>query len=432
MDDERNEKRAFVGFSILVAVSTVIWCFFLGGRNVERTSVALVTCCAAFAVGSIFGFLFTIFGDEIGPFGKIQNAVVAVASGIAGIGVAKINDFGRKLGEIQIFSQRSAIASWFSVLFALTYALAGFYFMYLFRKLVLNPALAKARTEIDRIELTGNAEDAANEVAKVLTPGVLLGRDYVADIIKEDGDQAKALRAQLYSDPVKLFLESAEKDSAAGHEIPQDTVNKAAVIHYYRTYFQKEGTAERDKQEQLAEAWLGRALIRDPLDQGLNIKLADVYGMQGRYEETIAILDRLERDENAPQFVEQWLGYFLLFIEGRTQDAIRHSLEFYRRFPDATDGLFNAACGYAQLYTDEVRKRGVPAIPTSKNRKKSLELLKRCLEADPDAAASAKKYAVPGDSFETLASDEEFKRLIASHSTAKPARQAEPEEDEES
>ncbi len=426
MNHEAQEKSIFVGFSFLAAIATVAWCYFLSHGNIEHFSIAFVTCCAAFAVGSLFGFLFTIFGDEIRPFGKIQNSVIAVASGIAGIGLAKINAVGAKLGEIQLFPAPSAMNSWFSAFFVVTYCLAGFYFMYLLRTLVLNPALAKARAEVNRIQLSGSAEDAAIQVAKILTPGVLLGRAYIADIVEANDKQAAELRSQLYSSAVSSFLEGCEKDLASGVEISPDSITRVALIHYYRTYFETKGSDGRKKQEQLAEAWLNRALLRDPLDLGLRIKLADIYGMQERYEEAAAILERLERDDSSPQYVQQWLGYFLLYAGGKEQEAIRHSLEYHERFPGDAAAVFNAARGYAQLYSIEARKRGATEIPNSKDRRRSLQLLRESIEIDPGARAYARKYAVPGDSFELLASDNEFKQLIAEPPAARQQQPPQP------
>jgi tetratricopeptide (TPR) repeat protein len=417
MKEEKNEKATFVGLSIFAAIATVVWCHYLGGTDFNRFSLALITCCASFAVGSLFGFLFTIFGDEIGSFGKIQNAVVAAASGVVGVGIAKISDVGKALGQLQLFGTSSAASYWFSTLVVLSYFLAGFYFMYLLRKLVLNPALAQSRAEMSRIELSGSAEDAATEVAKILTPAVLLGREYIGDVVLAGGSQAKALQDQLYSDAVSKFLDRCEQDITSGVEIPPDNITRAAVIHYYRAYFQKEGTPERDKQLQLAESWLSRALLHDSTDLGLYIKLADIYGMEGRYSEAVGFLQRLEQDPTAPQFVQQWLGYYLLFVDGQEQEAIRQSLDFHKRFPGETGGIFNASCGFAQLYAIEVHKKQmtdktVTAIPASKNRRRSLDLLRRAVEIDPAARAQARKYAVPGESFETLADDKDFQKII--------------------
>jgi tetratricopeptide (TPR) repeat protein len=240
---------------------------------------------------------------------------------------------------------------------------------------------------------------------------MLLGKDYIADIVKQGGQQAEDLHKQLCGPVVNSFLEGCEKDLESGSEIQSDNIAKAAVIHYYRAYFEKENSKTRDKQLEQAIDWINRALLRDPLDPEFNIKLADIYGMQKQYDEAVSILERLERDEDSPQYVQQWLGYFLLFIDGRELDAVRHSLEFYERFPDESPCLLNVARAYAQLYAQELHKRNVKAILHSKNRQKSLSYLQQAVKANPALQEEALKHSVEGDSFETLAADTEFKRI---------------------
>lgn len=53
--------------SVAALIITAIWCHALGQGNLERSSLAFALCAASFAAGSIFGFVFTIFGDEQEP-----------------------------------------------------------------------------------------------------------------------------------------------------------------------------------------------------------------------------------------------------------------------------------------------------------------------------------------------------------------------------
>jgi hypothetical protein len=407
---EALEAKVFWVFSVIGGLATVVWCFLLGGWTTERTSLALAACSAAFAFGSLLGFIFTIFGEELEPLGKIRDAMIALASGIAGISVAKVNDIGAMIGSIQLFNDRSAKGSWFSVLFMSTYFVAGFYFMYLMRKLALNPALARSRVAIERIQISGSVSVVAMELGKKLPQSVLLGREFIEDLVEDGGKQAEQLRSVLFGDDVERFLAICERDLEAGSQMQLDTVGKAAILHYYRIYFKEE--ADRGPQEERAIEWITRTLLMDPLDRLFQIKLADVFGMQEGYGEAVSIFERLERDEDAPQYVQQWLGYFLLFIEGREGDSIKHSLEFHRRFPDESDGLFNAACGYAQLYAIELRDHGVKEIQTSENRMRSLSFLEEAVRLDPGSRSIALKVSEPGDSFESLASDVDFLQIV--------------------
>jgi tetratricopeptide (TPR) repeat protein len=406
------EKQLFWVISTAAAVLTVVWCLVLGAKDAERISLALVTCFSAFLLGSLVGFVFTIFGDEVEPLGKIRDAMIALASGIAGISIAKIGNLRALIGSIQLFGTASDKSSWFTVLFVISYFVAGFYFMYLLRKLVLNPALAKSRIELERIEVSGKISSIAIEIEQTLPQSLLLGREYISEEVEDRGESTEELRSKLFSDAVKRFLDSCQRDLSSGASISPENVKRAAVLHYYRSYFETNDT-DRDAQQGLALEWINRALLLDPLDILLQIKLADLFGMQDRYDEAISIFERLERDEDSPQYVQQWLGYFLLFEDGREEEAIRHSVEFHERFPNSGSSLFNASCGYAQLYTKELHQAHVEALPASENRKESLHLLEQSVRIEPDLRAAARRHSEPYDSFESLVSDIDFLRITA-------------------
>ena len=285
--------------------------------------------------------------------------------------------------------------------------------MYLLRKLVLNPALAKSRFAMDRIQISGSASVVAIRVAEKLPQSFLLGREFIGEDVEQGGEESQLLRLELFSEDVEQFLTACENDAKAGTIIQPENVAMAARLHYYRIYFEKEKDPNRKKQEQKANEWISRALTRDPTNPDFQIKLADIFSMQDRYDEAVSITERLERDQDAPQYIQQWLGYFLLFLDGREHDAIKHSLEFHKRFPDESSGLYNASCGFAQLYASELRDQGPKEIPTSENRLSSLKYLKQGIHIDPDLRSWAIKHSEPDDSFESLRLDKDFRQITA-------------------
>jgi tetratricopeptide (TPR) repeat protein len=390
---------------------TISWSILLGAGNLERASLAFTLCSASFATGTVLGFMFTIFGDEQEPFGKIRDAMIALASGITGVGLAKASEFGGLLGRVHIFANDSDRSSSFSILLVVTYFVAGFFFMYFFRKLALNPALAEAGNAMARIKNSGDVGVVAARITEKLSQGLLLGRVVIEEVEDLEPEEAERLRKDIFASDVNQFLEACESDVRGLLYILPENVAMAARLHYYRVYFEKEGTDARDAQEMKALDWIQRALMRDPLNIEFQTKLADIFGMQGRYDEAVSIIERLERDDNSPQYIQQWLGYYLLFIDGRERDAINHSLKFHDRFPDESSGLFNAACGYAQLYTIEIRGLGVDELTASTNRIESLRLLQQGIHAESDLKALARKHTEEGDSFESLATDPDFLKL---------------------
>ena len=190
-----------------------------------------------------------------------------------------------------------------------------------------------------------------------------------------------------------------------------ENVALVARIQYYRVYFEKAGTDERIQQEATALDWVYRALMRDPQNPELQIKLADLLALEERYGEAVAIMEKLERSTEAPQFVQQWLGYYLLFVDDRQQEAIDLSLDFHKRFPDETAGLFNAACGYAQLFEKELQNNAVANETASENRTLALKYLAEAIKRDSDYKALAIKQSRPDEDFASLVDDPEFLKL---------------------
>src|SRR6267142_2433598 len=64
-------------------------------------------------------------------------------------------------------------------------------------------------------------------------------------------------------------------------------------------------------------SWIARALPMNPLHVDFTEKLADILGIMDRYEEAVAILERLERTPEAPTYLKQWLGRELIILPRR-------------------------------------------------------------------------------------------------------------------
>ena len=404
---------AFWSFFSAALALTIGWCWLLSHRDLERASLAFILCSASFAIGCLLGFIFTIFGDEQEPFGKIRNAVIALASGIAGLGLGKASEFGQLLGGVHVLSDASGAAPQFSVLLVITYFVAGFFFMYFVRKLFLNPALMKATRMMARLQISGQVSEIATRVSTRISHSLLLGRERIQEIEELEPEEAKRLREDLLDPDVNEFLSACEADALSAEEIQPENISLAARLHYYRVLLEKEGTSSRDAQEKKAIEWTQRALMRDPINPEFQIKLGDLFGMQGREGEAVAIFERLERDDESPQFIQQWLGYFLLNIDGREKDAIKASLQFHDRFPDESSGLYNASCGYAQLYEAEILRSGLSSDPTSENRLQSLRYLQEAIRIDSDVIKNAEEDASKAGSFNSLVSDPDFIRIIS-------------------
>jgi tetratricopeptide (TPR) repeat protein len=243
-----------------------------------------------------------------------------------------------------------------------------------------------------------------------LPPSLLSGADNIDDSSRFQKIEADKLRVILYSQDVQKFLQECDEALKAGSGLDWDTVSKAANLHYYRIYFEKGD--QQFVQASVACLWIVRALNLNPLHVDFTVKYADALGMMKRYEEAVALLERLEDTPDAPAYVEQWLGYFLLFVD-REDDAIRYSESYHQRFPAEFDSVFNSACGYAQKYCKEVRIAGVDAKPESENRQLALSKLREALRAEPDYLEKVRdEWTKPGESFDGFLHDPEFRAIV--------------------
>jgi hypothetical protein len=86
----------------------------------------------------------------------------------------------------------------------------------------------------------------------------------------------------------------------------------------------------------------------------------------------------------APAYIEQWLGYYLLYVPNRVDDAIRYSEGYHKRFPDESDTFFNIAYGYGKKYCAELHARGEKPGTLHQYRDLALHNLKEGLSAQPD------------------------------------------------
>lgn len=406
MANANNKWGPVATWSVTTVASLAFW--YVEGRGSMMNWLLIVSLSlSSFVIGALAGFLLTSYGEETATVGKVRDWLIG---GLTGLTIAKVGAIKALLLTFAAGPgpQEFAIATGTAV----TYVGLGFFFMFFQRELILNVLLAQSRAERGRVEGTRQAGVIAQKLLIALPPRILSGIDDVADS-DTDPAEAEELRKLLYSDDVNEFLKQADEAIKSGSPLDWDVVSKAANLHYYRTYFEK-----GEEQEERAKEWLLRALLMNPLHADLTVKYADVLGRLESYSEAVAVLEKLFESEEAPTYVQQWLGYYLLFVPNRNDDAIRLSLDYAKRFPDDTDSLFNAACGYAQKYETELENSDGKSIPDSENRKLALSLLKQALQRDPDYRVTVRtKWIEPDESFYSLANDPDFLALVASEPT---------------
>jgi tetratricopeptide (TPR) repeat protein len=390
---------------IVLLVMSCLFVVFLA-RSPQRSALFVDLGVASFMVGCLLGFLFSSYGEETPTVGKVRDWIIG---GLAGLTIAKLDSLKALL--VSFASGPGPQAYALSLGESVAFATLGFFAMFFGRELILNGPLAQRRAQRGLVEGTRQAGLVTQKLLSALPPSILSGIDDIDDLMESHKAEAERLRDILYSEDVTKFLSQSEDAVRIGASLDWDVVSKAATLNYYLTYYE-EGD-DKQAQEQKASEWIVRALVMNPLHPDFSAKYADVLGMLERYDEAVAILEKLDRNPEAAGYVKQWLGYFLLYLPDREDDAIRVSEEYHSRFPSESDSIFNVACGYAQKYCAELNITKQNSILDSKNRTLALERLREALKADPDFAETVRTdWVKKGESFECLREDKEFLILV--------------------
>lgn len=401
-------RKNYLSTPTSIALVTLVlfgWLYLTSQGSAMRFVLLAGLGLASFAIGCLVAFLFTSYGEEVGTIGKIRDWLIG---GLTGLTIAEAGAVKRILLTFAAGPGASEFA--LVVAFFVVYSVLGFFVMFFQRELILNVLLAERRAERGRLEGAGEAGIVIQRFLLALPPSILSGVDDIDEVIQFRKAEAEKLHTLLYSSEVDKFLEQADQALKTSAGLDWDVVSKAANLHYYRTYFEKEDRKESECE--CAHAWIVRALAMNPLHVDLTVKLADVLGMMDRYVEAVSILEKLECTPEAPAYLKQWLGYFLLFVD-RNDEAIRYSEEYHKLFPDEHDSIFNIASAYAQKHCSEIHRQEAEQGMNSENRKLALEKLKEALRGEPDYAETVRtKWIRRGESFDCFADDKEFRSIV--------------------
>lgn len=388
--------------------ASIVWWAIAGRCELARTVTIVSLSLASFMIGNLVGFLLTSYGEEVNTLGKVRDWLIG---GITAFTFAKAGNISGALhwfADGDTVAKAAAIGMSITVATVVLYVGLGFLFMFFQRELILNVMLAQSRAERGRLDGTVHAGQVAQRFLLSLPASILSGVDNIEDS-RFPKAQADSLRKLLYSDDVNGFLEEAEQ-ATKSCGLDWDVISKAANLHYYRIYFEKDD--EKSVQAGRAYEWIERALTVNPFHVDFTVKQADVLATLQRYSEAVVIFESLSRKPEAPAYVKQWLGYLYLFVD-RLDDAIRCSKEYLAAFPDDTDSLFNLACAHAQRYCSLRRTAGSPEAAVAGSQKEALAILKQALEKDPQYAETVKtKWTQPGESFDCFSDDADFKKLV--------------------
>src|SRR5713101_5080436 len=160
-------------FLPLAAVSSALWWTLSGRGNLECEGKFVAASLAAFAIGTLCGFVFSSTTGESDSVGKVRDWLIG---GVAALSVAQIASGGHAIRNVlEIFVPKGcpddlAIVAGMVVV----YSVGGFFLMFFNRELLLNILLARGRAQA-RQEFEKHAEAASAKIVEAYgqNPGLL-------------------------------------------------------------------------------------------------------------------------------------------------------------------------------------------------------------------------------------------------------------------
>lgn len=397
---KRSKTTLF--FLIVVFPASIWWWHFAGDGNRLRSTLLAGISLASFTTGCLIGFVFSSYGEELSTIGKIRDWLIGALTGITLVEASRIREVIAKFAINPTDNEFALVAS-----MAVVYLGLGFLFMFFQRELVLNVILAKSRAERGRLDGTQETTLAIQKLLAQLPPNVLTGVEDITEVQVSTNEKTD-LKNALYSGDVEMFLKQADDAMRDGTQLDWDVVSKVAHIRYYRVYFE---TQNRSAAIDKALEWIERALVMNPLHTDLTMKYADMLDFDDQKQSSVAVLERLALQPDAPAVVNEWLGFYLRSDPQRVDDSISYSKRFLCMFPDDSDTQFNLAYAYGVKHCQQVRT-GSPPDETSDTRRRALEYLSRALTLQPGFRHRVAKWVEQKKGFECFGSDPDFQALI--------------------
>ena len=405
----------FYSAAFCLLVTWIALCGYAASHHIWRLTLLLTLASAAFVVGSLVGFVFTSYSDETATVGKVTNWLTGALAGVT------VVEFRRLRSVVDLFAGQPGSTNDYAVALGitLTFAGLGFYFMFFARDLVFNIPLARKRAERFGIENTHEAGVVTIRLSNSLPLNLLVGTEDADDVLK-DKDKVASLRKDLCSDDVTNFLTQSDQAIKAGQPLDWDVISKVANLQYYCAYFAHTEPDKQKSQQEAALKWILRALTLNPEHVDLSMKRADMLGALGRNREAVAVLEEMSARPDAPFFVEQWLGYYLTFLPGREDDALRRSQAYLARFPESNETQRNIASAYAQRACREARKHGF-SVDRSRDYNEAIRQLREAIRRNPDYLSSIRgKWSRPDGPFGCFKDDPGYLQTLQSPLSAKP------------
>jgi tetratricopeptide (TPR) repeat protein len=390
---------------IFAVLAIVAWVTIAGYHHWWRACLLTGLAGATFVIGALVGFVFTTYDEESDTIGKVKDWLIG---SLAAITLVKFDALKPVLLAFSLHNTASDFALSLSV--SIVFVGLGFFFMFFGRELLFNVPLARERAERNRVE-TGQTSVITIQLLAALPSSILVGIDDAENLLHSRPAEAAQLKAQLWSDDVNTFLQQSQTAIADGTPLDWDLVSKDAYLQYYRTYFVD--AAAKSGQASCALQWVVRALVINPEHIDLTIKHADLLGILDRNREAVNVLERLHPLPECPAFVDQWIGYYLLFLPNREEESIRCSENYLAKFPESNESRRNLACAYAQkLCSAHVDCVG-PLDHKGVNYREAIRNLRIAIHDNPGYLPTIReKWTAPRGPFACFLHDDLFRQIV--------------------
>jgi hypothetical protein len=375
-----GRARSQRDFFPLAAVLSVLWWMQAGRGDLESEGKFVAASLAAFAIGTVFGFVFSSTMGESDSVGKVRDWLVG---GIAALTVAQVASGGHTVKQVLgLFVPQGrpddlAIVAGMAVVYSVT----GFFLMFFNRELILNLLLVKGRVAA-RDAFERSAAAAGKKIVEAFgeAPGGLSW-------------QTTAQQQPLELDPeVRGYVREVETRLRNGEKVDLDDIKKAAVV------------LSLGGENVRATKFLKLASQRNPEDEDLVMMLAKALAELGERDQAIAQLLEFKKRNPKAGRIDKILGFYYLWSPDKLKESIEFTSSYLEEVAPQDDGaVFNLACAYAQLYAQSNNK---------KDRDNALDKLKQAVSLNKVWKERAVELTGIDGDFVSLKDDPEFNVIV--------------------
>lgn len=370
-----------------IALGCLLLWTAVGQFDPMRVGALIATGGAGFAVGSLIGFLFFNLGDRAKVIERLRDLILGTLAGatFASFGQLRLSmhEFLKLLGgggpdenyQVGLLACNGLLCS-----------AAGFFLLFWICEFVWNKAQAANQRDIDELRQAELQKKAGPVLEKVAVD--------LSSITKPDPSTPGPSTAAPSPEQVQagqLLLNNPAVAKAQGAELSDTTLLRIAQA---KLATGDETGAEADFRELLRR----NAYIKDAV-----VGLANILEDRGNYLGAATIIE--SHLDTLGASGRRWLGYYLLWVPDRLNEAVRFNQELLNDDPHDLTAKFNLACALAQLY-------GRSDAKPQEQRQRIIKMLQELVAEEPGYKALIQRWSSEGGDFSSLGSDPEFRKLI--------------------